>query len=95
LLESAALKQGGKLTPKAKHDSGRPIAHKYREGKMKSTLKRESKALEIVEIDTFGVSGCFVFGLPWLSNWGGAMPVPQPRTEAGDSGLTPVTSKAT
>jgi len=27
----------------------RPIANKYREGKMKSTLKRESKALEIVE----------------------------------------------
>jgi len=27
----------------------RPIANKYREGKMKRTLKRESKALEIVE----------------------------------------------
>jgi len=28
---------------------GSPIAHKYREGKMKRTLKRESKASEIVE----------------------------------------------
>ena len=27
----------------------RPIANKYREGKMKSTLKRELKGLEIVE----------------------------------------------
>jgi hypothetical protein len=26
----------------------RPIANKYREGKMKRTLKRESKELEIV-----------------------------------------------
>jgi len=28
---------------------GRPIANKYREGKTKSTLKRESKELEVVE----------------------------------------------
>jgi len=28
---------------------GRPIAYKYREGKMQRTLKRESKELEIVE----------------------------------------------
>jgi len=28
---------------------GRPIANKYREGKMKSTLKRGSKELEVVE----------------------------------------------
>jgi len=27
----------------------RPIAHKYREGKVKRTLKRGSKALEIVK----------------------------------------------
>jgi len=27
----------------------RPIAHKYREGKMKRTLKRESKEFEVVE----------------------------------------------
>jgi len=28
---------------------GRPIANKYREGKMRSTLKRELKELEVVE----------------------------------------------
>jgi len=37
---------------------------------MKSTLKRESKALEIVEIDTFVVSGCFVLGFSWFSSGG-------------------------
>ena len=30
----------------------RPIANKYREGKMKSTLKRELKAREIVKRET-------------------------------------------
>jgi len=30
----------------------RPIAHKYREGKVKRTLKRGSKALEIVKGET-------------------------------------------
>ena len=34
----------------------RPIAHKYREGKMQRTLKRELKVLEIVERETFGTS---------------------------------------
>ena len=29
----------------------RPIAHKYREGKMKRTLKREFKELEVVEME--------------------------------------------
>jgi len=29
--------------------SGRPIAHKYRKGKMQRTLKREFKELEVVE----------------------------------------------
>jgi len=28
---------------------GRPISYKYREGKMKRTLKRESEELEVVE----------------------------------------------
>jgi len=41
-------KPGGKFHPKL-NIGGRPIAYKYREGKMKSTLKRESKELEIVE----------------------------------------------
>jgi hypothetical protein len=34
------LKMGGKLHPKL-NIGKRPIANKYREGKMKSTLKRE------------------------------------------------------
>ena len=32
----------------------RPIANKYREGKMKRTLKRELKVLEIVEREAIG-----------------------------------------
>ena len=38
---------GGKFHPKL-NMCGRPIANKYREGKMKRTLKRELKVLEIV-----------------------------------------------
>jgi len=44
---------------------------------MKSTLKRESKALEIVEIDTFVVSdlfSSFVFGFSCFSLGGGVSP---------------------
>jgi len=36
--------------------SERPIANKYREGKMKRTLKRELKVLEIVKRETLGTS---------------------------------------
>ena len=39
---------GGKLHPKL-NIGGRPIANKYREGKMKSTLKRELKVPEIAK----------------------------------------------
>jgi hypothetical protein len=35
---------------------GRPIANKYREGKMKRTLKRELKVPEIAEMEPMGVS---------------------------------------
>ena len=35
----------------------RPIANKYREGKMKRTLKRELKVREIVERETLVTSG--------------------------------------
>jgi len=35
---------------------GRPIAYKYREGKMKRTLKRESKELEVVESEAIVTS---------------------------------------
>ncbi len=38
----------------------RPIANKYREGKMKSTLKRELKVREIAKRETFGT--CDVLG---------------------------------
>ena len=34
----------------------RPIANKYREGKMKSTLKRRLKELEIAEMEVIGPS---------------------------------------
>jgi len=34
----------------------RPIAHKYREGKMQRTLKRELKVPEIVIGEAFGTS---------------------------------------
>jgi hypothetical protein len=41
-------KVGGKFHLKLNTDE-RPIANKYREGKMKRTLKRELKVLEIVK----------------------------------------------
>ena len=44
---------GGKFHLKLNTD-GRPIANKYREGKMKRTLKRELKVLEIVKREGFG-----------------------------------------
>ena len=42
-------KSGGKFHLKL-NISEKPIVHKYREGKVKSTLKRESKVREIVNI---------------------------------------------
>jgi hypothetical protein len=33
---------------------GKPIANKYRKGKIKRTLKRESKELEAVEMEAVG-----------------------------------------
>ncbi len=50
-------KTGGKSHPRLNTD-GRPIANKYREGKMKRTLKRELKVLEIVEGEEIGGRGC-------------------------------------
>jgi hypothetical protein len=44
---------------------GRPIVKKYREGKVKSTLKRELKVPEIAEMEPMGVSVVYqthVFG---------------------------------
>ena len=42
------LQVGGKFHLKL-NTGGRPIANKYREGKMKRTLKRELKVLEIAK----------------------------------------------
>ena len=49
------LKVGGKFHLKL-NTGERPIANKYREGKMKSTLKRELKGPEIVSREPIGAS---------------------------------------
>jgi hypothetical protein len=49
------LKAGGKFHPRL-NMGGRPIANKYREGKMKRTLERELKVLEIAEREPKGGS---------------------------------------
>jgi hypothetical protein len=40
-----------------------PKAHKYREGQMKRTLKRELKGTEIAEKEVEGFNGLAQFGL--------------------------------
>jgi len=50
-------KTGGRSHPKL-NISGRPIAKKYSDGKVKRTLKRRSKVLEIVKRETNGTSIC-------------------------------------
>jgi hypothetical protein len=49
------LKLGGKFHLRL-NIGERPIANKYREGKMKSTLERELTVREIVERETLEVS---------------------------------------
>ena len=49
------LKVGGKFHLKL-NIGERPIANKYREGKMKSTLERELKVREIVKREALEVS---------------------------------------
>ena len=52
------FKLGGKFHLKL-NIGGRPIANKYREGKMKRTLKRELKVPEIEPMEPLGSSvGC-------------------------------------
>jgi len=46
-------KARGKFLVKLNTDA-RPIANKYREGKMQRTLKRELKVLEIVGVEAIG-----------------------------------------
>ena len=48
-------KTGGKLLLKLNMDT-RPIANKYREGKMKSTLKRKLRVRETVSREAHGIS---------------------------------------
>ena len=48
-------KMGGKLLLKLNTDT-RPIANKYREGKMKSTLKRKLTVRETVSREAHGIS---------------------------------------
>jgi len=48
VVRECSPKLGGKFHLKLNTDE-RPIAHKYREGKMQRTLKRELKVLEIVK----------------------------------------------
>ena len=61
LVESGCLglqlEVGGKFHLKL-NTGERPIANKYREGKMKRTLKRELKVLEIVGREAVEGSGC-------------------------------------
>lgn len=47
-------KLGGRSHPKL-NMSGRPIAKKYSDGKVKRTLKRRSKVLETVKRETNGI----------------------------------------
>jgi hypothetical protein len=54
-------KLGGKYHLKL-NTGRRPIANKYREGKVKRTLKRELKVREIVKRETLETS--LVFGIP-------------------------------
>ena len=51
-------KMGGKFHLKLNIGT-RPIANKYREGKMKSTLKRELKACETVKREAIEASSAF------------------------------------
>jgi len=52
VVRECSPKLGGKFHLKL-NKRERPIAHKYREGKMQRTLKRELKVLEIVKREAF------------------------------------------
>lgn len=54
---------GGKPHPRL-NTGERPIANKYREGKMKRTLRRESKALEIAGREALGARRFGPAGMP-------------------------------
>ena len=60
------LKVGGKFHLRL-NIGNRPIANKYCEGKMKRTLKRELKGLEIAKREPFGTSVAAVYFTGTLS----------------------------
>ena len=63
-------KVGGKFLLKL-NNGERPIANKYREGKMQRTLKRELKVLEIVKREAIGSSACCLSTHLLLECWSG------------------------
>ena len=87
-------KIGGKFHLKLNMDR-RPIANKYREGKMQRTLKRELKVLEIVKREAIGISR-FIAGRSislkrWCRRWsveGSTVASGGWRTEALRGGCT-------
>jgi len=78
-------KSGGGFHPKLNIVT-RPIAYKYCEGKVKSTLKRGLKAFEIVKRETHinGNSSVGAFSLDRESVWGNSVET------SGDLGKAPV-----
>ena len=73
-------KMGGKFHLKLNMGT-RPIAYKYREGKMKSTLKREWKARETVKMETIKVSSVwFAINLDCWAVVGGWCEVSKPHS---------------
>ena len=59
-------KVGGIFHPRL-NTGERPIANKYREGKMKRTLKRELKVREIAERETLGDSVALTKSAVWAT----------------------------
>jgi hypothetical protein len=59
---------GGKSHLKL-NNGERPIANKYREGKMQRTLKRELKVPEIVKREALGTSVCAWLNQPYGVHW--------------------------
>jgi len=49
--------------------NGKPIANKYRKGKLKRTLKRESKELEAVEMEAIKIN-VVILNESFTKGWG-------------------------
>jgi len=58
-------KSGGILHLRLNIDE-KPIAHKYRKGKMQRTLKREFKELEVVGMEAIVSNWILAFGFSWF-----------------------------